>query len=82
MLTATQLRDRIAEFQATCDDEEYTDAGEAHELLADTRMFLEAQMREGAADFRNMPADAKPRARGAGASSTGCDDQHTTARRL
>ena len=29
------------------------------------------------ADFRNMPADAKPRARGA--SSTACDDQHTTA---
>jgi len=34
------------------------------------------------ADFRNMPADAKPRALGAGASSTACDDQHTTARRL
>ena len=32
------------------------------------------------ADFRNMPADAKPRAMGA--SSTACDDQHTTAQGL
>jgi len=51
-------------------------------LLARMVKALNAETREGAADFRNMPADAKPRALGAGASSTACDDQHTTARRL
>jgi len=50
------------------------------ELIYALAIALNFETREGAADFRNMPADAKPRA--LGASSTACDDQHTTARRL
>ena len=51
-------------------------------LIYDLARALNFEMGEGAADFRNMPADAKPRALGAGASSTACDDQHTTAKGL
>lgn len=80
MIDRETLIARIDFFTAECERDSYTDTGEAHELLAEIREALAAP--EGVADFRNMPADAKPRALGAGASSTACDDQHTTARRL